>query len=348
MRSLPVLFVAALAIPAAAQLKVAVQATNDAGIAIDKADNSRVVQNHPANTPFSTYARLYYNETAPYTYLTSYVYPPYSVPSGPTYNRVMLMASALTQKGSKHKSLHTTDAKKGDPGTQKFQISLSSAAPTKVKIDWYAYGYVYDASKVALKFSVASTTKSWNYTSGYNTDSGSLEIPVSGTVVVSCELTGACIPGTGGSGNAYYDGFYGYLNFNFTEVTTGSFTPFGQGCGTGTIGAKGTPTKGSQFTVTLNNAGANQVCALLYGYSKDYYQFIKLPLDLSYMGAKGCFLNVSFTYPWYRQADATGYADGTVYLSPYTSGTYYVQWLLWDPSQPATLPTLTRGAEIKY
>ena len=28
--------------------------------------------------------------------------------------------------------------------------------------------------------------------------------------------------------------------------------------------------------------------------------------------------------------------------------TYYVQWLVWDPNNPTVLPTLTKGAEIKY
>ena len=345
------LMLLSLALPATAQIKVSVQALNNAGVALDKANSTRVVATHAANTPFTTYARQYIYEANPYAYLMSYVYPPFSYSGGITYNRVMLTASAYARKQSGHKSLHTTGTTKGDPGTQKYRITLTSTKATKVNMDFWAYGYVYDASSVALKFTDGTTTKSYAWTKpAYNYNNGQLTLNVNGTLNIDVDITGQCKPGTGTTGgNAYYDGFYAYLNCNFVETGNGSFTTFGTGCGTGTISAAGTPTKGSYFSIDLKGAPKSSSAALLWGTSKDYYQFLKLPLDLSYMGAKGCYLNVSFYYPWYRNTDASGNASAGLYLPWYTSGTYYAQWLVWDPKNPsAALPQLTKGAAIKF
>jgi hypothetical protein len=277
----------------------------------------------------------------------SYVYPPFVNPNGPTYNRVMLAASVYTQKNSGHASLHTTDNRKGDPGTQKFRITLSSVKAIPVKIDWSTFGYIYAASTASLKFTIGTTTKTWNWTNGYQSDTGSLQVNVSGSVNLDVEITGLCKPG-GTGGSPYYDGFYAYLNLNIVEAGTGSFATFGTGCAQGKIGAATVPTRGSPFTLTLTGDKPNASCALLWGYSKDYYQFIKLPLDLSYMGANGCFLNVGFNYPWYQKTDAQGDVSAQVYIPYWASGTLYAQWLIWDPTSPSTAPTLTQGAEIKY
>lgn len=351
MRIITTLACAALVVPAAAQLKVSVKSVNAAGVAIEDAAGVVATDNHAANTTFSTQASKRVYQQSPYASAMSTVSPPYASPfNNLTFNYVSINASAFALKGSALKSLRTTDNSQGKAGTQRFQITLASPTAIQVRMDYRAYGYVYDASTLALKFSDGgSNTRSYAWsTAGYNNDNNSITLTVNGSVTIDVELSGTCTPGSSTGGNTYYDGFSASFYANFLEVGNGSFKTFGRGCAKGKIAGSGTPTKGASYDILLQGDNPNRSCALLIGTSKDYYQFLKLPLDLGYMGATGCDLNVGFQYPWFRTTDAKGDATARVYLSPFQSGTYYVQWLVWDPTNPSQLPTLTEGAEVKF
>lgn len=334
-----------LSLPATSQVKVQVKALNDAGFSLVRSDNTTVTKNFTANQVFGSYANLYHYERSPYTYLSTYVTGPYSYGSM-TLNRFAVYGRAFARKGSGHKSMHLTGSKSGTPGAQRFEVSLTSAKSTNVEIDLSTYGYIYDNSTATLKLSGA-VNKSWSWNKpGYSYQRSTVKLTVSGTAKITVELTGVCKPGPGS--NKWYDGFstscYAYVR----EVVNGSFTKFGTGCGKATIRGGGQPKAGSRYSVHVDGAPAKGAVAFLLGTSKDWLHFIKLPLSLDYMGAKGCSVNVGFTYPWARVADANGHAEFPLYLSSYYRGTYHVQWVVFDKNANAAGLTTTKGATIKW
>lgn len=335
-----------LAAPAlSAQIDVKVKTLNNAGVTLVRSDGSQVVKAFPANHTFSRYESVYYYQSNPYAYLGTTVSPPYSY-GNYRLDRFGVSTRMYSRKGAGHKSLHTTGSASGAPGTQRFQVTLTSKTPAKVILDGWVYGYVYDNSTVTMKMTGGSINKTWSWNQpGYNRSQEVIKATVNGTLTLNVEVTGKVNPG---AGNGYYDGFYGSLYFYVREDRQGSFKLFGKGCGNAVLGSKGQPQKGGWFTVTLDKAPAGAPVAFLFGRSKDWLHFLKLPLDLSYMGANGCALNVGFTYPINRKADAAGHAEYRLYLSRYYSGTYYVQWVVADLKANAAGITLTRGGEIKY
>ncbi|RKZ12031.1 hypothetical protein DRQ53_15335, partial [bacterium] len=299
-----------LALPASAQLVVSVKATNNAGIALLRSNNKQTVLNLPANSNFTKFTQVRIREQTPtYTSLLSYVYPPYTIGTS-TVNRVVIAGAVQLRKKSGHLSLHTTGSAAGTVGTQNYRVSMTTAKPTQVKVDWTFFGAVYDASVFDIKFKQGNTSKSWTVNKpGQKLEQGAIFLNVKGTTSFDVEVKGVCKPGTGSNVSQSYEGFNGSLTLNFLEVGNGSFTTFGTGCSKGQIGTNGVPVRGSTFDIKLLGDVPNKPCALLFGTSKDKHGNIKLPFDLSPIGATGCFLNVNYVFPWGTTTDAAGNAQ---------------------------------------
>jgi hypothetical protein len=215
-------------LPATAQSGVTVQGTNEPGVTMIRSDNTKTMEHLPSKQNYTKFTRARIFQQLPKcTSFSSQVYPPFQILSSKS-NRVQF---ASLKKQSGHKSLHTMGVKAGDPGVQKDQISLTTTQPTHIKIDWLFFCTMYDASVFGIEFKIASVKKSWSLNMpGTTRELGSLWISVNGTTMVNIEVSGKCKPGTGGAGNANYDGFNGSLNLNFLHVGSGSFTTYGTSC----------------------------------------------------------------------------------------------------------------------
>jgi len=340
---------ASLALPAAAQLEVKLDAVNDAGIVLTRANNSKVIKAHAANSTVANWTTLSILDSSPYAYLAGVAYPPYRHQSWVVSNRVAVSFSLRSLKKGGYKSLHTTGSKGGNPGAQKFRVTLKSGPAIKITMNWTVQGTIYDNGTVSTKFAIGSTTKSLaNSTVGTKRDSGSFPVAVHGTTTMDIEIQGTVSPGANNASTSTYEGAAAALTFTFSYQPNSSFTNFGKSCGGLVMGSKGQLKRGNTFRVTLDKAPAKARSALLLAFNKDSWKNNKLPLNLSFMGASNCWLNVDWVYPMYHLADSTGHSEQVIYLSPYAAyGTYYVQWLVFDSNAPGGL-TLSQGAQIKY
>lgn len=342
---------AALTVSLCAQIQVQIDEapnTNN-GIVLVKADNSKIIKTLPAATT-SSYRYVTHYEQNPYAYLNTYLTSPYSYGTR-TYNRFGVQTRAYARKGSTHKSMYMTGDKNGTSTVQKYVVTISSPTATNVQLDLSVYGYIYDNATASLKLTDGNTiNESYNYNqAGYNRVSKSLQlaIPAGTPVTLQLEATGQVTPGAGT--NQYYDGYYTSLYCYVIETGGGSATLFGKTCGTPTMQNGGTPTAGAYYNFDLKGAPANGAVTFLYGYTKDTLGgFLALPMPLDYMGAIGCELNVGYSYPWARVADANGDAQVRMYLSRYYNGKIYGQWVVFDTQANAAGLTLTQALEVKY
>ncbi|HHI81502.1 MAG TPA: hypothetical protein ENK02_16185 [Planctomycetes bacterium] len=101
-------------------------------------------------------------------------------------------------------------------------------------------------------------------------------------------LTGAPTKGTFYWNGPSWSGPYYHLRFAWKVICTG-----------GTPGAipslsnTGVPTPGQTFKINLNFARKNTTAILIFGTSKAKWLGLNLPLDLTFLGAKGCYLRAS-------------------------------------------------------
>ncbi len=194
-----------------------------------------------------------------------------------------------------------------------------------------------DGSKVLYYASVTGTN--------YKYDHNQIPISINGTKTLTVELAGKCVPTRP---LYYYSGYYEYLYFYVLEYSTATWTIKGKGCGSPKLGPPSTTVpKPGYFSINLTNAPANTPILALFGTSDKYFWFLKLPIDLSYMGATGCYLQVGFRYPYGRKTDSQGNASWRFYISNYYSGTYYFQWVVYDPKAPGGI-YLTKYGELKF
>ena len=335
-------------VPAAvtAQIKVQIKTLNDAGFQLVRSDNTTAQKHIPANTTIQRYSNQYLYERSPFAYVGTYVSAPYSFGSI-VLNRIGVSTRAYARKGSNHKSMHMSGDKSGKVGTQRYEISITTSKSTPVVLDMSAYASIYDNANASFKLTGGGVSESlsWSQT-GYSRVAKKIPLTVNGTVKLTLEAAGVVKPGAGQ--HRWYDGYFSSLYITVIDGSAGSFSLFGKGCGTAKIRGSGKPTKGSRYPIHVDNAPASSPVAFLLGRSKDFFHFFKLPLAMDYMGAKGCALNVGFTYPWARMTDSKGHAEVPIYLSSYYSGTYYVQWLVIDKNANAAGVTLTQGAELKF
>ncbi len=93
------------------------------------------------------------------------------------------------------------------------------------------------------------------------------------------------------------------------------------------------PSSGStDFALTVSNAATNVPAFLLLGVSDSVWQHVPLPLDLSLVGAPGCFLNVSMDDGMLTSTDASGRAVIELPLPhPAPLGLrFFAQWAVFD------------------
>ncbi len=333
-----------LCLPLSAQVTATVATVNEAGFKLVKSNNKTVHRYFPANYTFGRYDYKYYYEYQPsYTYLRTYVSGPYSYGSY-NFNRVYISNYAYARKGSGHKSMGTTSDKAGNYGYQVYKVTLSGTG--SVLLDLRAYAYVYDNASVDLQILSGSNVlyrKSVNR-KGYNYEYKKIPVVVQGKKVLTVKFKGYCTPGPG---TGYADGYYGSLYFYILPRGGATWTVKSGGCPNPkpVLGpaSTGNVTKGTYFDVTLSGAPAGAPVLALWGTSDKLFYFLKLPIDLSYMGANKCFLNVGFRWPYPRKADSRGKADFRLYVSRYYSGTYYFQWVVFDPNYPGGLKTTDYG-----
>ncbi len=343
------LALAVLALPLAAQVTATVSTLNDAGFKLVPANGPAVHKYFPANHTFSKYEYQYYYQRQPsYTYLRTYVSGPYSYGTY-SFNRVYVSSYAYARKGSGHKAMGTTKDTSGNWGEQLYKVALSGNGT--VVLDLRAYLYIYDNASARVELWDGNTRlygKSAN-AKGYSYEYKKINLTVSGNKNLTVKVYGHCVPG---QGSGYADGYYTSLYFYILPRGGAQWTLKGGGCSGSANPALGPPnnnnvTKGTYFDVTLSGAPANAPALALWGTSDTLFYFLKLPLDLGYMGATGCKLNVGFRWPYSRQADGNGKASFRFYVSKYYSGTYYFQWVVFDPAYPGGLKT-THYGQLKF
>ncbi len=157
-----------------------------------------------------------------------------------------------------------------------------------------------------------------------------------------------------GSSYAYYYSDWAYDRVNYPVSYIYSPTPsatFGYGTfGFGPIlgfmkpasnnavpllSATGTPEIGQSFALNLRQAKANTVAAVMLGASATNWGSVKLPFDLTPLGATSCFLYVSpdFLLPLKTDANGTGALTLPVPLDKtLIQGLFHVQTLIVDPT----------------
>lgn len=125
----------------------------------------------------------------------------------------------------------------------------------------------------------------------------------------------------------------------YSGLFPGSYQVFGTGC-TGTtrtmpeLGWDGQPLIGNSMNVNLGRAPASGFALLTIGLSDTVYNSTPLPLDLSSIGAPGCFLRTSVGATLFAATDASGNATAPVAIpasGALISVDFYDQWFVYSP-----------------
>lgn len=133
--------------------------------------------------------------------------------------------------------------------------------------------------------------------------------------------------------------YYGHLMEEANWVTPGGSTAavstFGTGCNGHTISAIGEPFAGNvEFGIALSGAQVVTPAGLILSFDNQTKHGAGLPIDLSALGAPGCFLNVSTRVVLDTFTDTNGNAAIGFELPPWTPAgvEFFAQWIALDPS----------------
>jgi len=114
------------------------------------------------------------------------------------------------------------------------------------------------------------------------------------------------------------------------------------------IANSGDPSLGNtKFKLLLTRANANLAAAAIIGSSNTTWGSVKLPLDLSGIGANGCSLLVSLDLLFGSKTDKNGTAELPLSIPKDTAlkgKSFYAQWLVFDQSANAFGIVLSDGA----
>lgn len=338
----------------AAQASVSIEALSPCGVALN--DGSQLLsQGFAVNQPFSqnTVAHVQTHGTgSPYfiDWIETKVKPP--ILPGTFYQSLVAIESkAFAKKGTVVPTLFTTGATPGQPGTQTFRVTLTSAQSQNVDLEVWASGQNYGNAAIATAMTLGTTTHNWSWQFGQGYVSNHITIPhtVNGTSTIDVTITGQVTPGTGGG--AWTDGYDVRWSMTVVPINPGTISYYGQGCGQATLGHIGTPMTGSHFTLAVNNAPPGAPVYFMIGTQNLIVPFLglTLPYDLSAVGAPGCWLLVgSPALFWIVGGDPAAPNTLSLYLSPWRSGTYYVQALVFDPAANPAGQTFTQAAQITF
>jgi hypothetical protein len=143
--------------------------------------------------------------------------------------------------------------------------------------------------------------------------------------------------GTVGSG-------YGLVWMLMTSAPATAYR-FGSGCtassGVPVISASGAPRLGSNLRIHLTSAPANAPAVLWLGPTRDSFRGVRLPIDLTPIGAGGCTLLVGGVDFQAVRTDGSGGASTPIVIPAdprLADGRFFAQWLVIEPSaNPAGL-----------
>jgi len=353
--TLTILLSALLSSTLLSQISVSVQALSPSGVSL--VDENGVLQSVPipVGVPFTqqeVYRVLTHGTGSPYfiDYTETEITPPLNVGAS-ALNRVAFENRIAAKTGTAVSSLFTTAGTNSQPGTQSFRITITSPQPQNVNLDVWSMGQNYGNANITTTMTIGSLTQSWTHTygNGYTTDQQVFPFVVNGTLTVDVDITGDCIPGTGG--NPYRDGYDTRWSLTVVPINSGVISYWGTGCGPATLGHIGSPTTGSQFTLDVAGAPANSQVFFAIGTITTFVPFLglPLPLDMTPYGAPGCTLYIGSPAPWWIPASTIqGNNQLTLYLSPWLSNTWHIQGLVFDPNANSLGLQLTQAATLNY
>jgi len=339
------------AIPA--QINYTVRAATESGIAMERPDGTRVVQTFPAANTFATSSSLTIEEGGGILFGALATHnvgvpsgSPLPLPFGTVLERVQISTGARATAGTP-RALHTTDNAAGDPGTQRYDVTLSAAGTTQALVTVGFSSQVFDNATLDVTVTGGGFNESWSASTPSSTsETVEMLVTIAGSTTLRVEVTGAS---TAGPGAGWWDGFSASVTIRARDVGNVGFSPFGNGCAGATFSGGGMPVAGQMFTVNLDNAPADMPTILIVGNSNTSYLFLPLPLPLGYLGAPGCDLNVAPMNLLDRMTDSTGHAEVDLYLNPFlVDPTVYLQWVVFDPALNAAGLGTTEGAALSW
>jgi len=340
---------------AVAQISVSVEALSASGVALIDENMLLQTQSIPVGQPFSqqeTYRVSTHGTGSPYfiDYTETEITPPLNVGAS-SQNRVAIESRSYAKKTTLVPSLFTTGAVPGQPGTQRFRITLSSSTPQNVELDTWCQGRNIGNATHSISMMFGATTQTWSYVAGqpFSADHQVWPIVLNGVMTVDVEIVGQVTPGPGGG--LYSDGYDTRWSMTVVPINTGAISYWGTGCGSATLSHVGVPTTGSMFTLNVTGAPAGAPVFFVLGTTTQFVPFLGmlLPLDLGAYGAPGCTLYVGSPALWWLQpGSGLGQTSIDLYLNPWYSGLYHVQGLVFDPVANNLGVTLTQAATLNY
>lgn len=350
-----ILVVVGLAGISSAQVSVSVAALQPSGVALVDGTGQLQSQAIPVGQPWT--AQTTYNVTTNGTgsaYFIDYVETEITPPLNQgtlSQSMVAIESRAFAQNNTTVSSLFTTGTVAGQPGTQRFRVTLTSAQPQNVELRAWAQGQNFGNASISAAMSFGTVTQSWTWApgAGFSSSNQMWPIQVLGTVDVDVEITGQVTPGPGGG--LYYDGYDTRWSLTVVPINTGSITYWGTGCGPASLSHTGVPTTGSLFTMSIDNVPAGAAPYFIIGTRTDFVPFLNLtlPFDMTPLGAPGCTLYVGSPAPWWIVSPDPGSPNTlSVYLNPWIGGTWYIQGLVFDASANPLGMTLTQAATLVF
>jgi hypothetical protein len=214
-----------------AQIQMSVQAANDAGIALERPNGTRAVQSFPAGTVFTAPRSVHVAEgrlggilgqlgLGASMHLHHFVSPPGAGPFGvlPGDSGVQLTSSASAVPGASFGSLHTSGDPAGNPGAQRYDVTLTNAGPTSAEVVLRVQANLLDPSSTAsIRVTGGGIQETWTW-SGPTTafDRKVLPVQFRDSLVLRVEMSGLT-PG-GGVGGAFGEGFDTTLRIHAKQV----------------------------------------------------------------------------------------------------------------------------------
>lgn len=213
-----------------AQIQLAVQAVNDAGIALERPNATRAVQSFPAGTVFTAPRSVHVAEgklggilgqlgLGASMHLHHFVSPPNAGPFGvlPGDGGVQLSSSASAARGSSFRSLHTSGDPAGNPGAQRYDVTLTNPGPTRAEVLLRVQAKLLDPSSTAsIRVTGGGIQETWTWTGPTSAfDRKVLPVQFRDALVLRVEMSGlTAAPG----GGVFGDGFDTTLRIHASQV----------------------------------------------------------------------------------------------------------------------------------